>query len=43
MALAVAQPIMIQRAKFTSNATVIAHLLLSDFRGLEATNAPQGT
>jgi hypothetical protein len=43
MAFAIAQPIMIQRAKFTSNATVIAHLLIFDFRGLEATNAPQGT
>ena len=30
-------PIIIQRAKFTSNANSIAHLLFFDFRGLEAT------
>jgi hypothetical protein len=36
MAFAIAQPIMIQRAKFTSNAKAIAHLLFLDFRKLEA-------
>jgi hypothetical protein len=43
MALAVAQPIIIQRAKFTSNSSSIAPSPLFDLRGLEATNAVQGT
>jgi hypothetical protein len=34
---------MIQRAKFTSNAKAIAHLLFLHFGGLEATNATHGT
>jgi hypothetical protein len=37
MAFTVAQPMMIQSAKFTSNATAIAHLLFLIFGGLEAT------
>jgi hypothetical protein len=43
MAFTVAQAIMIHRAQFTSNATVIAHLLFFEFRGLEATSATHGT
>jgi hypothetical protein len=35
------QPIMIQSAKFTSNAISIAHLRIFDFRELRATNAQQ--